>query len=72
MPIFPMTILFRGTPEAAIWKTADLGFSPEEVFKRLLQVVYSVYVTSQTVEMIKNCEARDPYPMILGCRTNYC
>lgn len=37
-----MTILFSGTPAAAIWKTALDGQVVEDVSRRPEQVVYSV------------------------------
>lgn len=38
----PMTSLLRGTPDAEIWKSADLGHCEEEVVKRFEHVVYSL------------------------------
>ena len=37
----PMTILLRGTPLAAIWKTAELGYGLPDVVRRPVHVVYS-------------------------------
>lgn len=36
-----MTILFWGTPDAAIWKRAVLGHVAEEAVNKPAQVVYS-------------------------------
>jgi hypothetical protein len=38
----PMTILFNGTPFAAIWNTADWGHVLDDAVRRPAQVVYSV------------------------------
>ena len=38
----PMTTLLSGTPEAMIWKTAELGQVEEDAVSRPAQVVYSV------------------------------
>ena len=38
----PMTSLFSGTPDAAIWKRALLGQVELEAVSRLAQVVYSL------------------------------
>jgi hypothetical protein len=37
----PITILFSGTPLAAIWKTAVLGHVLDDAVRRPEQVVYS-------------------------------
>ena len=37
----PITSLSRVTPEAAIWKRAELGHVLEDAVRRPLQVVYS-------------------------------
>lgn len=39
---FPITSLLAGTPEAMIWKSADLGYIEVDVVSRPAQVVYSV------------------------------
>lgn len=51
---FPMTIFERGTPLAAIWKTAELGQVPEDVLRRLLQVVYSLVPSKSHVNIENN------------------
>jgi len=39
---FPITSLSRETPLADIWNSADSGQVVDEVYRRPLQVVYSV------------------------------
>lgn len=42
VPGLPITSLSRDTPDAAIWKRAELGHVLEEVVRRPAQVVYSL------------------------------
>lgn len=38
----PITSLFRDTPEAAIWKRAELGQAEDDAVRSPAHVVYSV------------------------------
>lgn len=38
---FPITSLLAGTPDATIWKSAELGQVDDDVVRRPAQVVYS-------------------------------
>jgi hypothetical protein len=58
-----MTSLFKGTPEAAIWKRALLGHWEEEVVRRLEQVVYSAVPSVASINTVILAEI-DGYPRL--------
>lgn len=68
-PGFPMTILLRSTPLAAIWNTADLGKVLDDWVRRPLQVVYSAVPSVDARKSVFNDEGNDWYDGTDGYKT---
>lgn len=47
----PMTSLLKGTPDAAIWNSAEFGQVLEEVVSNPVHVVYSLVPSAQKINV---------------------